>query len=41
MPGPEGPERPFISVNRAADEKGFGFHVQEIGHDHPTNGLRN
>jgi hypothetical protein len=40
VPGPEGPERPFIASNRSADEKRFLFHAHQIGHDPARKGLQ-
>src|SRR5262249_27547640 len=39
VPSPEGPERSLIAIDRAADDERFVFHLQEIGHCWPTNGL--
>src|SRR5437773_2079906 len=40
VPGPKGPERPLIAIERASDDEGLVIHVCRIGHRRPTNGLR-
>jgi hypothetical protein len=39
VPGPKGPERPLIAIQRASDDEGLVIHVCGIGHGSQGNGL--